>query len=261
MSTTDDKFYRARITKRVDFAPDLWSIRIQPGGDFKFAPGQYATLGVQGETKRSERPYSIVSSPYESEIEFFFELVPEGELTPQLYKLREGDELLMRKASKGRFTLDTTRGRSNHLMVSTVTGVAPFVSWVRTMFKDWKEGRFAGDQKLFLLNGASRSWEFGYADELQQFAAEAPWFKYVATVSRPHEDDSWTGEWGRVDDLLRKYTDMWGISGANSVGYLCGHPGMVANTIGILNRIGFTKEIMKEEVYWIPSKEPSHAQV
>jgi len=32
------------------------------------------------------------------------------------------------------------------------------VSWVRTMFKDWKEGRFAGDQNLFLLNGASRSW-------------------------------------------------------------------------------------------------------
>ena len=261
MSTTDDKYYRARITKRVDFAPDLWAIRIAPGGEFKFAPGQYATLGVEGPNKISQRPYSIVSSPYENEIEFFFELVPHGELTPQLYKLREGDELLMRKAPKGRFTLDTSRGRNNHLMVSTVTGVAPFVSWVRSMFKDWKEGRFAGEQKLFLLNGASRSWEFGYADELQQFAAEAPWFKYVATVSRPHEDDGWTGEWGRVDDLIRKYTDMWGISETNAVGYLCGHPGIVANTMGILNRIGFTKEILKEEVYWIPSKEPTHAQV
>jgi hypothetical protein len=54
---------------------------------------------------------------------------------------------------------------------------------------------------------------------------------------------------------------MWGISETNAVGYLCGHPGMVANTMGILNRIGFTKEILKEEVYWIPSKEPTHAQV
>src|SRR5262249_28324645 len=140
MSTTDEKHYRARITKRVDFAPDLWSIRIQPEGEFKFMPGQYATLGLSNAAKRLERPYSIVSSPYEGEIEFFFELVPHGELTPQLYKLREGDELLIRKSSKGRFTLDTTRGRNNHLMVSTVTGVAPFVSWVRTMFKDWKEG-------------------------------------------------------------------------------------------------------------------------
>ena len=38
----DDKFYRARVTKREEFAPDLWMIRIQSGGEFKFAPGQYA---------------------------------------------------------------------------------------------------------------------------------------------------------------------------------------------------------------------------
>jgi ferredoxin--NADP+ reductase len=51
-------------------------------------------------------------------------------------------------------------------MISTVTGVAPFVSYLRTIFKDWKEGRFAGDHKLFLLSGASRSWEFGYSEEM-----------------------------------------------------------------------------------------------
>ncbi len=76
--------------------------------------------------------------------------------------------MLMRKVPKGRFTLDTKSGRTNHLLVSTVTGVAPFVSYVRTLYKDWKEGKFAGEHKLFLLNGASRSWEFGYLDELRQ---------------------------------------------------------------------------------------------
>src|SRR5438132_9161602 len=185
MSAADDKFFHATITKRVDYAPDLWMIRIQTAGEFKFAPGQYATLGVEGPDKRSERPYSIASSPYEDEIEFFFELVPEGELTPKLYKLQLGDELLMRKASKGRFTLETKSGRTNHLLVSTVTGVAPFVSYVRTLHKDWKEGRFAGEQKLFLLNGASRSWEFGYIDELRRFAADVTWLTYEHSVSRP----------------------------------------------------------------------------
>ena len=67
-----DKHYHATIIKRLDFAPELWTIRVQAGGDFKFIPGQYATLGVQGAEKRLERPYSIVSSPYENEIEFFF---------------------------------------------------------------------------------------------------------------------------------------------------------------------------------------------
>jgi len=253
MSTTDEKFYRARVATRVDFAADLWMIRIRPEGEFKFAPGQYATLGLEGPEKRSERPYSIASSPYENEVEFFFELVPHGQLTPLLYKLQVGDELLMRKVAKGRFTLDQG-GRTNHLLVSTVTGVAPFVSYVRSYHKDWKEGRFSGEHKLFLLNGASRSWEFGYNEELQKFAAEVPWFKYVPTVSRPWDDPKWSGEVGRVDDLLRKYADMWGLNGSNAAGYLCGHPEMIEHSKGILKRIGFVKETLKEEIYWVPAK-------
>src|SRR4029077_13564485 len=123
MTIPDEKFYHAQIIKRVDFAPDLWMFRIRSGGEFKFIPGQYATLGVDSNGKRVERPYSIVSSPAEDEIEFFFELVPEGALTPLLYRLQPGDELLMRKVAKGRFLLETHTGRSNHLLVSTVTGV------------------------------------------------------------------------------------------------------------------------------------------
>lgn len=256
----DDKFFRAKITKRVDFAPDLWMIRVQVGAPFKFLPGQYATLGVDGPTKRSERPYSIASSPSEDEIEFFFELVPEGELTPKLYNLHPGDEMLMRKSPKGRFTLDVQSGRKNHLLVSTVTGVAPFVSYIRTLYKDWKEGRFAGDHKLFLLNGASKSWEFGYHEELDRFAAEVPWLTYVPTISRPWDDEKWNGERGRVDDLLRKYTDLWGLNGSNAVGYICGHPEMIEHGKGILKRIGFIKEHLKEEIYWIPAKEAAGAQ-
>jgi len=249
-----EKFHRARITKRVDIAPGLWMIHVQPNADFKFAPGQYATLGLEGPDKRRERPYSIVSSPYQSELEFFFELVPPGDLTPLLYKLNPDDELLIRKVPKGRFLLDTKSGRTNHLLVCTVTGVAPFVSYVRTLYKDWKEGKFAGDHKLFLLNGASRSSEFGYLEELQKFAQEAPWFQYVPTVSRPWDDEKWTGETGRVDDVLRKYTDMWGL-GSNATAYLCGHPAMVEGSKGILKRIGFTKEGLKEEIYWVPSRQ------
>jgi ferredoxin--NADP+ reductase len=249
-----DKFHRAIITKRVDIAPELWMIRIQPDAEFKFIPGQYATLGLEGPDKHRERPYSIVSSPHENELEFFFELVPPGDLTPLLYRLQPGDEVFMRKVPKGRFVLDTQSGRTNHLLVSTVTGVAPFVSFIRTLYRDWKEGRFAGEHKLFLLNGASRSWEFGYLEELQNFAREVPWLKYVPSVSRPWDDKQWTGETGRVDDILRKYTDLWGL-GPNAIAYLCGHPSMVENSKGILHRIGFTKEGLKEEIYWVPSKE------
>ena len=230
-------------------------IRIDPGAEFIFAPGQYATLGVERKAGRLERPYTIVSSPSEKELEFFCELVPQGETTPPLYDLQLGDEVLLRKVAKGRFTLDTQQpGRTNHLMVSTVTGIAPFVSYVRTLFKDWKEGRFDGKHKLFLLNSASRSWEFGYREEMENISNQAPWFRCVFTVSRPWEDDSWQGEVGRVDELIRKYADQWGCTAANSIAYLCGHPEMIEHGKGILKRIGFSKENLKEELYWVPGK-------
>jgi len=255
MTAPDDKFYRARISKRADFAPDLWMFRIQAGGDFKFLPGQYATLGVQEGEKRIERPYSIASSPSEDEIEFFFELVPDGALTPRLHKLYPGDELLMRKVPKGKFTLETGNGRTNHLLISTVTGVAPFVSFVRTLYKEWKEGRFAGDHKLYLLNGASRPWEFGYKEELTRFDAELPWFKYVPTVSRPWDHADWPGEIGRADDVLRKYADHWELDASNTHAYLCGHPDMIANSKAILKRRRFADRTdIKEEIYWVPAK-------
>ena len=254
MSASDDKFYHARITKRVDFAPDLWMIRVDPGGKFEFVPGQYATLGVMGAQRRFERPYSIVSSPDEDELEFFFELVPQGDLTPQLHRLQLGDQLLMRKVAKGRFTLDTGSGRRNHLLVCTVTGIAPFVSYIRTLRRDWEKSSFTGDHRFFLLYGASRSWEFGYHNEMEKHAQAVGWLKAVATVSRPWEDEDWDRETGRVEDVLRKYTDSWELNGENCVAYLCGHPGMIERCKEILKRGGYPKEAIKEEIYWVPEK-------
>ena len=245
------KHLRARIVSRQDYAPDLWSIRIAPEQPIAFKPGQYATLGVMGDGKVLERPYSIVSSPMESEVEFFFELVSDGVLTPPLYRLQAGADLLVRPACKGLFTLDRKSGRSKHLMVATVTGVAPYVSMVRTLAAQPEEG-----VELFILQGASRSWEFAYARELGELAQKHSWLRFIPTVSRVWEDPEWRGERGRVDDLVRKYADLFGLTPENTTAYLCGHPTMIENASGILRRAGFTKESIKEEVYFILKSEP-----
>ena len=248
----DDRFFRVKITERVDFAPDLWMFRVRTGGEFNFVPGQFASLGLEIDGKRIERPYSIASSPSDDEVEFFLERVPRGTLTPQLYELQVGDELLMRKVPKGKFSLDMSKGRKNHLLISTVTGAAPFISYIRTLAKEWKEDRFDGSHKLYLLSGASQPQEFGYREELAQLERELPWFRYVPTVSRPWDHAEWHGEIGRAEDILRKYADHWELEPDDTVAYLCGHPDMVANSKGILQRRGFVeKGAVKEEVYWI----------
>jgi ferredoxin--NADP+ reductase len=255
MTHSPDKFFEAEIVDRKDFSKDLWMVRVAPAGECSFVAGQYATLAVERHGKWIERAYSIVSSPYEKELEFFIELVPGGQLTPLLYELRHGHSVLMRRAMKGRFTLDLKSGRSRHLMLATVTGIAPFVSFVRTLYQDWKSGSMPAPLELFILQGASRSWEFGYDAELERFAAEVPWLKYVPTVSRPWEDADWQKETGRVEDLIRKYADLWNCGPGDTTVYLCGHPEMIEAGLGIFKRRRFPKESLQQEVYWIPPKQ------
>jgi ferredoxin--NADP+ reductase len=254
VALAEDKFCRARVIERQDIAADLWKIRIAPETPFRFAAGQFVTLGVQTSAKLVERAYSIVSSAYEENLEIFIELVPGGDLTPLLFKLNPGDDLVMRKIAKGRFTIDFKSGHTKHLLLCTVTGVAPYVSYIRTLKRDWDDKKFPGDHHFYLLDGASRSWELAYCAELQKIASEVPWFDYVATVSRPWEAPAWRGEVGRVVDLIRKYSDQWGISPENGTGYLCGHPQMIELGMGILKRRGFPNGSLRQEVYWIPAK-------
>src|SRR5215831_17590647 len=263
MTRSPDKHYSARILDRRDLSADLCILRVDPGGHLDYRAGQYATLGIERDGVRTERAYSMVSSPYEEALEFFVELVPHGGLTPSLFELAPGDTLFCRKIAKGRFMLDLRSGRTNHLLISTVTGVAPFVSYVRTIYRDWKNGAspLPGVHKFFCLQGASHAFEFGYCEELEGYACEAPWLHYVPTVSRPWDNAQWTGEIGRVDDLLRRYSEAWKLRPDETTAYLCGHPQMIENSRGILQRAGWKKDAILEEAYFHVSAKEAGASV
>ena len=252
MTSSPNKYYTARSLDRRDVSADLCILRVDSGGPLEYRAGQYATLGIERDSVRTERAYSMVSSPYEEALEFFVELVPNGGLTPSLFELKPGGTLLCRKIAKGRFMLDLRSGRAKHLLISTVTGIAPFVSYVRTIYRDWKDGAdpMPGEHKFYCLQGASHAFEFGYREELEGYASEASWFRYVPTVSRPWENPQWTGETGRVDDLLRKYTEAWKLRPDETTAYLCGHPKMIENSRGILRRAGWKKDAILEEAYF-----------
>ena len=248
MTVSTDRFLKARIIFRKDHTEDLWSIRVRPEHAFSFKPGQYATLGVEEEGKVVERSYSICSSPHEDEVEFFFELVMRGRLTPPLYHRQVGDTLLLRHHPKGTFTFDAKSGHHEHLMVCTVTGVAPYISILRTLARAARQGHPI-ENRLTLLHAVSRSWEFAYRDELVALAEEFRWLTYLPTISRPWEDREWQGEVGRAEDVLRKYIDHLALPPEVTTVYLCGHPQMIENSRGILRRRGFAKDFVRSEIY------------
>ncbi len=231
----------ATIVKRRDVTHDLFVIWLEPEVAFTFKPGQYVTIGLQG----IERAYSIVSSPHEPLIELFVELVPppDGNLTPLLWKAKVGDKVTIRPRAKGIFTFEEKY--PNHLLVATVTGIAPFMSMVRQYIHQG-----LGSHRFYILHGASYQDEFTYKDELEKIAAQnSKNFTYVTTISRPTEERNkgWKGETGRVNLIVERYIEKFGLKPDSTLVYACGHPGMIEDVKERLTPKGFR---VKEERYW-----------
>jgi ferredoxin--NADP+ reductase len=243
-----EKFCSAELIESRNVSDTLAVLRFLTADRLSFTAGQYATLAIEADGDLLERPYSIVSSPYERFLEFFVELVPGGLLTPKLWDMRLGSTILIRRRIVGQFTLD--RAVNRHLMMATVTGVAPFVSMLRTQHIDRERGAVSGD-RLVVIHGASRSADFGpYLRELEKFSRDG-WLKYIPTISRPWEEPNWLGETGRVEDVVRKHADRLCLDHTDSVAYACGHPQMVENVKGILARARFLKDQIREEEYFV----------
>ena len=234
------RFMPAEIVRRLDLTDDLWRIWLRPEMPFPFKAGQYCTIGTGG----IERPYSIASPPSEPEIELFIELIPppDGELTPLLYELREGATVTMRPRAKGLFVLKPEF--RNHVMVSTVTGITPFVSMLRHHLE-----QPLPDHRFFVLEGASYFDEFGYDKELNELALAHEEITYIPTASRPGDSKNaaWTGETGRVNTIVEAHLEQLGLSTGDTLVYTCGHPLMIEDVRRRLEGTGFQLE---EERFW-----------
>jgi ferredoxin--NADP+ reductase len=264
----------AIISNKIEVAPGLLVVRVAPDGwdlpDFK--PGQFAVLGLPPEAARCvdsdpedapekpgkliRRAYSIASSSVSREyLEFYINLVHSGLLTPRLFALRPGDRVWLGPKITGTFTLDQAPIDANVALVATGTGLAPYMSMLRTTLHDIGSRRFA------VLLGARHSWDLGYHAELVTMERLCANFHYLPTISRPEDEVvPWAGAVGYVMDLWRGgvLADTWGfqpIPDTTRV-FLCGNPQMIEDMVEILANDGFSEHSRKEpgevfvERYW-----------
>jgi ferredoxin-NADP reductase len=259
---------KAVVVKRKDLTDDLFCLWLDPecNGKFKFKPGQYCAIGISDKNnkpikdsrgRRLLRPYSIVSAPHEERIELFIELVrpPEGNLTPLLHNLRIGDEVDLLLNVKGVFTFEPAY--KNHIMVATVTGIAPFVSILRDYLYRCANGRLAKNEKektFYVFHGASYMDELVYYDDLCAFETNNGAYSdmtviYIPTVSRP--DDPRNAGWvheetGRVNTLIEDFISQMRLRSDNTLVYACGNSGMIEDVKARLLPKGWK---IKEEKY------------
>ena len=235
------KLAESRVLKRVDISEDLLIMWIERPEGFAFKAGQYCTIGRDG----IERAYSIVSAPHEESLELFVELVPppEGALTPKLWELGVGDSVTIRPRAKGLFTMHPDF--PNQLLVATVTGVVPYIGFIRDYLHHNRQGHH-----FHVLQGASYQDEFTYDRELKELSSRQPeLITYVPSVSRPTEERNkgWVGETGRVNLIVEPYVEKLGLTPEDTLVYACGHPGMIEDVKERMVPKGFQ---VKEERFW-----------
>jgi ferredoxin--NADP+ reductase len=249
--------YNARLVRRLDLTGSLAVFWVAPDdGPARFEAGQYFALGVEVAGTLVQRPYSAASSPRSraGAYEFYVRLVTGGVFTPLLWRLESGHRLSLGRP-KGRFVLTADADRT-HLLIATGTGVAPFVSMLRTLRADRIRRR------AVVLHGASYVADLGYRAELEAYqGAGADPLRYVPTISRPWapENAAWNGRTGRVETLLPAVYDELGLRPESAVAYLCGNPEMVARVEAYLRGRGCAPADIKKELYWPAGRAPGRA--
>ena len=231
----------SKIIQRLDLSDLMLKLWISKPENYSFKPGQYCTIGVDG----IERAYSIASSPDENFLELFVELVEHGELSSIIWKMKVGDKLTLRPKAKGIFQIKDTN-YNNYLLICTVTGIVPYVSYVRYFLNN-----NSSNMKFHILQGSSYMDEFGYLEELMTISKDYPDFvTYQPTISRPKDtrNEEWIGKTGRVNIIAENYINQKQLNIDNTIVYACGNPDMI---IDIKEKLGQNKGFkILEERFW-----------
>lgn len=109
----------------------LFSFALSRPSSFRFRSGEFVMIGLPVNGKPLLRAYSIASPHYDEELEFLSIKVPDGPLTSRLQHIKEGDEVLLGKKPTGTLVLEALRPGKRLFLISTGTGLAPFLSVAR----------------------------------------------------------------------------------------------------------------------------------
>ena len=252
--------YNATLVGRTDVTEALATFLIEPDLPRTrpwFVAGQYCVLGLNNDQEPElgavRRAMSIVSAPEaDGPLEFYIRYVTtptsQNPLTHLLWKLNVGDRLYLRASAAGQFTIDDSIGAQDprlHVMVAAGTGVAPFISMIRS---EVCRNPAVDLSNWVLLHGASYPNELGYREELLTRSASNG-LRYWGTVSRAGGMGEWRGDAGRVESFfeLQRLLDLerrlglsaGGLTPDNAVVFVCGLTGTIGAVLVRLIDRGF----------------------
>ena len=230
-----------RVTQVHHWNEDLFSFRTTRDPAFRFENGQFVMIGLPVNGKPLLRAYSIASANYEEELEFFSIKVQHGALTSRLQSLQVGDEVLVSSKPTGTLLLDDLLPGKRLYLLSTGTGLAPFLSLVRD-FRTYEKF-----EHVVVFHGVRNVNDLAYFEffthELQNDELLGDMvrqqLKYYPCVTREPFHNQ-----GRVTDVLPNpaFYQKLGLPMLDPEHdrlMLCGSPTMLKDTVALLDARGF----------------------
>lgn len=238
MTVSEEKFTRQTLSEVRVWSPSLFSLRCSRDPGFRFRAGQFARLGVhKADGSVVWRAYSMVSAPHDDFLEFFSIVVPGGEFTAELSRLKAGDSLLVDRQAYGFLTLDRFADGRDLWLLASGTGLAPFLSILQD-FEAWQ--RF---ERIVLVYSARTAGDLAYQAMIQGFAGlehlaeHADKLIYLPLVTRERAPGCL---YGRITSLLTsgelERAAGLDLSPEHSRLMLCGNPQMIDDTRALLKQ-------------------------
>ncbi|ROZ68987.1 ferredoxin--NADP reductase [Ramlibacter sp. WS9] len=221
----------------------LFTFKTTRDPSLRFSNGHFTMIGLRVNEKPLLRAYSIVSANYEEHLEFLSIKVPDGPLTSRLQHIQVGDKIIVGRKPTGTLLIDYLLPGKRLFLLSTGTGLAPFMSIVHD------PETYEKFEQIILVHGVRQKDELAYHDLLVEHLPAheilgdmvRSQLSYYPTVTREAYRNM-----GRVTDLMQtgKMFEDLGIPPLNQAEdrvMICGSPGMLKDLKHMLEGLGFAE--------------------
>ena len=238
-------FHVERVTSVRHWTERLFSFTITRPQSFRFRSGEFVMIGLPGADKPVLRAYSIASPAWAEEIEFLSIKVSDGPLTSKLQLIQPGDPILMGRKTTGTLVLDALKGGKRLFLISTGTGLAPFLSVARD------PEAYQRFERLIVVHTVREAAELAYRDLFEREIFDDPLIgdeakaqlSYLPSVTREP-----FARRGRVTDRIRSgefFRDAGLSTGAFNPDVdrvmLCGSMDMIKETAALIEGYGLVE--------------------
>jgi ferredoxin--NADP+ reductase len=234
-------FNEERVLSVHHWTDKLFTFTTTRDPALRFSNGHFTMIGLQVGAKPLLRAYSIVSANYEEHLEFLSIKVPDGPLTSKLAHIQVGDTIIVGKKPTGTLLIDYLLPGKRLYLLSTGTGLAPFMSIIRD------PETYERFEQVILVHGVRTKDELAYHDLVTQHLPAHEFLgdmvtsklRYYPTVTREAYKNM-----GRVTELMESgklFDDLQvpALDAATDRVMICGSPGMLRDLKHMLETSGF----------------------